>query len=132
MKELHVDSGCTGLLCGVIGQQCVALFLWGALVSRVSWKQFFRVEIWRQSFESVERSNVLRWKFTAVAYVFGRRCGVFGQWSVEWVWVMESVTSSHTSFRYLGVSTLPRYLWGTRETPVDTTAGLLAVLELTI
>lgn len=47
-----MDSGCAGLLCGVIGQPRVALFLWGALVSRVCWKQFSRTEIWMQSFES--------------------------------------------------------------------------------
>lgn len=47
MKELHVDLGCAGLLCGVTGQWCATLFLWGALVSRVSWKPFSRVEMWR-------------------------------------------------------------------------------------
>ena len=47
-----MDSGCAGLLCGVMEQQRVALFLWGALVSRVCWQQFSRAEIWRQSFES--------------------------------------------------------------------------------
>jgi len=57
---------------------------------------------------------------------------VFGQWSVERVWVVESVTSGHTCIRYLGASTSPRHLWGTRERPVDTTARLLAVPELTI
>lgn len=82
-----MDSGYAGLLCGVIGQQCVALFLWGALVSRVSWKQFFRGEIWRQSFESVERSDVLRWKFTAVASVLGGvGCSGSGLWSGSGSW----------------------------------------------
>lgn len=37
----------------VIGQQCMALFLPGALVSRVSWNQFSSVEIWMQSCERV-------------------------------------------------------------------------------
>lgn len=47
MKELHMDSGCAGLLCGVTGQRYASLLLWGALVSGVSWKPFSRVEMWR-------------------------------------------------------------------------------------
>lgn len=38
-----------------MGQQRVALFLQGALISRVSWKQFSGVQIWMQSREELEQ-----------------------------------------------------------------------------
>lgn len=57
---------------------------------------------------------------------------MFGQWSVERVWVMGFVTSSQTCIKYLGAPSLPKHSLGMRETPVDTLAGLLAVLELTV